>query len=140
MIEHDVHHTARHAVVRDPRNVAADHEAASRHPAMAPPRAAHHRPRQVDAQIVDLGLRVKARHEPGQRAVAATDVVQRKRPAEIAQLQELDEAQLLGRRAGPVDAARGRAVTRDLVAVVRLDAGMHRFQRGRRGHDIPSAA
>ena len=29
MIEHDVHDAARHAVIRDPRNVAADNEAAS---------------------------------------------------------------------------------------------------------------
>src|SRR5580704_1705550 len=68
-----------------------------------------------------------------QRAITATDIVQRKRLAEITQLQQLNEAQLLRRGASPVDAARTGAVAGDLVRVVSLDPGMHRTQDVRLG-------
>src|SRR4051794_30876650 len=96
-----------------------------RTPPACPARAGRcdHRSRDVDAAIGDLGFGVSHCEKFQQRAIAAAEVVQAEGPPEIADLQELDEPQILRDRVRPVDPARGRAVTFDRSRIIFANPG-----------------
>src|SRR5258708_39658715 len=97
----DIHDATRHGIVRDPGTGFSNNEAAIR-TRETPTSAADHGLRKIYSQIVDPGLRVTHGEECAKRAVTATHVVQGEWRREVANLQQLHEAQALGGLAGPI--------------------------------------
>ncbi len=97
----DVHDAARDGIVRDARTGFSDDEAAVQ-TLETPTSPANHGSRKIYSQIIDLGFGVTHGEECGKRAVTATNVIQCEWGREIANLQELDEAEALGGLARPV--------------------------------------
>lgn len=135
--QHDVENAARDGVIGRPRALGPRMEG-SRGMMAAFPGRPDHLWREIDSQVIDVGVWKAALQEPEERAVPASEIVQGCRSVERTELEQLDEPQFLRRLAAPVDTGRRGAEALELAGIIAADLGMKSGEVGsRRIGDMP---